>query len=266
MVFNHQLIPSYLMFNTCNAFARVLPLKTLPVKTVCNVLRCLSNATSNRDQLSVTTNVYTSYLDSNSQQTLDLIKDSFKVIDDFVTEDEEQSLFKEIEPYVKRLRYETSHWDDAIHEYRETERSKWTQENQRIIDRVRNTAFPAGVAPIRSVHVLDLAKTGVIKAHVDAVRFCGDTIAGISLLSSSVMRLADETDNTVFVDALIKRRSLYIMSGIARYKFTHEILGQQMSVFKGQAIPRDRRISVICRNQPDYSQREDMNDNNYQIR
>jgi len=111
-----------------------------------------------------------SYLDSNDRKVFDLIKDSFRVIDDFVTEEEEQCLLREIEPYVKRLRYESSHWDDAIHEYRETERSVWTQDNQKIIDRVRQTAFPSGVAPIRSVHVLDLAKHGVIKAHVDAVR------------------------------------------------------------------------------------------------
>ncbi|CAG2166759.1 unnamed protein product [Oppiella nova] len=198
-----------------------------------------------------------SYLDSNDRKVFDLIKDSFRVIDDFVTEEEEQCLLREIEPYVKRLRYESSHWDDAIHEYRETERSVWTQDNQKIIDRVRQTAFPSGVAPIRSVHVLDLAKQGVIKAHVDAVRFCGDTIAGISLLSSSVMRLVDEKDSTLFADALLKRRSLYIMSGISRYKFTHEILGQQMSKFKDQVIERERRISVICRNQPDYNQTDD---------
>ncbi|CAG2113113.1 unnamed protein product, partial [Medioppia subpectinata] len=198
-----------------------------------------------------------SYLVSSDDNVFDLIKDSFKVIDDFVTEEEERSLLKEIEPYMKRLRYETSHWDDAIHEYRETERLKWTQDNQKIIDRVRSTAFSEGVAPIRSVHILDLAKRGVIKAHVDAVRFCGDTIAGISLLSSSVMRLVDEKDSKRFADALLKRRSLYIMSGVARYKFTHEILPQEMSKFKDQVIERERRISVICRNEPNYSDRSD---------
>ena len=110
------------------------------------------------------------YLDSNNVEAFNSIKKSMKVLNDFVSEEEEESLIKEIEPYIKRLRYESSHWDDAIHNYRETERLKWTDDNQIIIDRVRQTAFPAGVAPIRTVHILDLAKDGVIKAHIDAVR------------------------------------------------------------------------------------------------
>jgi len=36
----------------------------------------------------------------------------------------------------------------------------------------------------------------------------------------------------------------------ARYKFTHEILPEEESVFNGEIIPKDRRISVICRNEP----------------
>jgi len=36
----------------------------------------------------------------------------------------------------------------------------------------------------------------------------------------------------------------------ARYDFTHEVLKEEDSVFNGTIIPRDRRISVICRNEP----------------
>ena len=35
--------------------------------------------------------------------------------------------------------------------------------------------------------------------------------------------------------------------GRARYDFSHEVLGEDKSFFKGEAVPRDRRISVICR-------------------
>ena len=38
-------------------------------------------------------------------------------------------------------------------------------------------------------------------------------------------------------------------SGVARYEYTHEILPDELSVFKGVRIPRDRRISVISRNE-----------------
>lgn len=35
------------------------------------------------------------------------------VYEDFLTESEEKTLLDEIEPYLKRLRYEFDHWDDV---------------------------------------------------------------------------------------------------------------------------------------------------------
>ena len=58
----------------------------------------------------------------------------------------------------------------AIHGYRETEKLKWNADNQKILQRVRELAFPPGVPQIAYVHVLDISKEGYIKPHVDAVR------------------------------------------------------------------------------------------------
>lgn len=190
------------------------------------------------------------YIDASDRETQTVVQKDMIVQFDFITEGEEQSLFNEVEPYLKRLRYESNHWDDAIHSYRETERRSWTQTNKAILQRVRDVAFPPNVSQLAYVHVLDLMKEGYIKPHVDAVKFCGDTIAGISLLSSAVMRLVNCEDKNKYADILLKRRSLYIMKNDARYKFTHEVLPEGMSVFRGVAVPRDRRISIICRNNP----------------
>ncbi|XP_033157172.1 alpha-ketoglutarate-dependent dioxygenase alkB homolog 7, mitochondrial [Drosophila mauritiana] len=205
-----------------------------------------------------------------------------RIITDFISEPEEQQLHEEIEPYMSRLRYEFDHWDDAIHGFRETERKKWFPKNREVLERVRQVAFDGAVMPY--VHILDLAPDGVIKPHVDSTRYCGNTISGISLLSDSVMRLVrtDEqryqqqssgtaTDpnsqgsepdaayrhqpeaplkNNFYADILLPRRSLYIMSHTARYKFTHEILAKEHSQFQGALVPRTRRISIICRNEP----------------
>ncbi|KAJ8956087.1 hypothetical protein NQ318_016540 [Aromia moschata] len=162
-----------------------------------------------------------------------------------------KSLLDEIEPYMKKLRYEFDHWDDAIHGYRETERLSWNKENTNILDRVREIAFPPTVEPLKFVHILDLDKNGYIKPHIDAIRFCGDTIAGLSLLTNSVMRLVHDKNKNLYADILLKRRSLYIMKGTARFDYTHEILSNEHSVFGGKKILKDRRISVICRNEPD---------------
>lgn len=107
----------------------------------------------------------------------------------FISDAEERSILEEIEPYLKRMRYEFDHWDDvrlvflhicgilsklrfpqAIHGYRETERLKWNEANTKILDRVRQLAFPPGVGQLKHVHILDLDKKGYIKPHIDAIR------------------------------------------------------------------------------------------------
>ncbi|KAH8286900.1 hypothetical protein KR018_007717, partial [Drosophila ironensis] len=201
-----------------------------------------------------------------------------RIITDFISEAEEQQLHEEVEPYMSRLHYETDHWDDAIHGFRETERKKWYPQNRDVLERVRRVAFDGAIMPY--VHVLDLAADGVIKPHVDSTRYCGTTISGISLLSDSVMRLvrtdaqkykqpsagkaesnaesdagyrhqpSASLENNFYADLLLPRRSLYIMSHTARYNFTHEILAKEQSAFQGTPVPKTRRISIICRNEP----------------
>lgn len=112
---------------------------------------------------------------------------------------------------------------------------------------------------------------GFIKPHVDSTRYCGNTISGISLLSDSVMKLVQTSDDhsasedyrnqpnastdaekkdLCSVKILLKRYSLYIMANTARYNYTHEILKNEESVINNQPIMKDRRISIICRNAP----------------
>ena len=58
----------------------------------------------------------------------------------------------------------------AIHGFRETEKSQWNDKNKEILNRLRDLALPPGAPQISSVHVLDLAKKGYIKPHIDSVR------------------------------------------------------------------------------------------------
>uniref|UniRef100_A0A8D0HKR8 Alpha-ketoglutarate-dependent dioxygenase alkB homolog 7, mitochondrial n=1 Tax=Sphenodon punctatus TaxID=8508 RepID=A0A8D0HKR8_SPHPU len=168
----------------------------------------------------------------------------------FLSAREEAGLARELEPLLRRQRYQPQHWDRAIHGYRETEKSQWSQESLAILQRVWDTAFPPGVPQLSLVHVLDLEKSGYIKPHVDSVKFCGCTIAGLSLLSASVMRLVSEKTPEDWVELLLEPRSLYILRGPARYEFTHEILRDEESFFDGRKVPRERRVSVVCRNLP----------------
>lgn len=213
------------------------------------------------------------------------------VIENFVSEIEEAALCAEVQKSMRRMRYQYDHWDDAIHGYREMEKGDWAPDNEPVIQRMRTIAFDANVLP--HVHCLDLAADGIIKPHVDSSRYCGSTIAGLSLLTDCIMRLkrvdeskyrqnrfeddhADGTEqpeqydessrrsnrenskttanapnevNNYFVDILLKRHSLYIMRDSARYNFSHEVLASK-SIFGGKEIAKERRISIICRNQP----------------
>nr|DBA29954.1 TPA: hypothetical protein GDO54_006000 [Pyxicephalus adspersus] len=130
---------------------------------------------------------------------------------DFITGEEEAALCGELEPLLRKRRYESGHWDDAIHGFREIERLHWSPGCSAVLQRVREKAFPPGEAQLSLVHVLDLQKDGYIKPHVDSVKFCGSTIAGICLLSSSVMRLVCVNNPEERVDLLLPRRSLYII-------------------------------------------------------
>jgi len=41
------------------------------------------------------------------------LEDSLVVVNDFITEEEETSLMKEVGPYLEKLIYEKDHWDDV---------------------------------------------------------------------------------------------------------------------------------------------------------
>ncbi|XP_072346893.1 alpha-ketoglutarate-dependent dioxygenase alkB homolog 7, mitochondrial [Scyliorhinus torazame] len=168
----------------------------------------------------------------------------------FVSLEEEAALLRELEPRLQRQRYQREHWDRAIHGYREIEKSHWTEQNEAVVQRLRDIAFPPGVPQLSMVHVLDLGESGFINPHVDSVKFCGDTIAGLCLLSASVMRLLSEDNDADQVDLLLERRSVYILRGIARYRFSHQILRDEESFFGERKVPRGRRVSIICRNLP----------------
>ncbi|XP_064386959.1 alpha-ketoglutarate-dependent dioxygenase alkB homolog 7, mitochondrial-like [Halichondria panicea] len=183
--------------------------------------------------------------------------DGFAIISNFVSSEEEEQLMVDIRRTLRGRKYLYDHWDGAIEGYSETEKSNWSESNTPVIQRLKAVAAAAVtdkvVVPLEQVHVLDLAEDGHIKPHVDSVKFCGEVICGISLLSDSVMQLQHEEYPDRWIHALLSRFSLYIMRGVIRYKYTHAIPTNENSVFKGERITKQRRVSVISRTQPVHS-------------
>ena len=87
-----------------------------------------------------------------------------------------------------------------------------------------------------------------IGPHVDLTRF-EDGIAVLSLLSACVMRFRKCKRPTQNVDVLLSPGDLIMMSGNARYEWTHEINRAQAEeqVWAGKVLEQARRISVTLR-------------------
>ena len=154
-----------------------------------------------------------------------------------------------------RRRYEKGHWDAVIADYKEVELNKdehMSPLSQSIIQYCKQHLLSHHLDPNKSVllpcHAIDLKEDGELKAHVDSIRFSGGMVAGLSLLSSSIMRLRDKDH---FVDLLLPPLSLYVLTGPSRYEYTHELLsGKNPFQYRDGSliqVTRDRRVSIIFR-------------------
>lgn len=162
-----------------------------------------------------------------------------------------------------RRRYEKGHWDAVIKDYKEVELPDDLIEDQGISDIFRKTRDlleknHLSYQPVTWLpcHAIDLKEGGELNAHVDSVKFSGDLVAGISLLSSSIMRLVPHIDGggplyDGHVDLYLPPLSLYALTGVARYRYSHELLKTQ-STFTGPdgtstIVQRGHRLSIIFR-------------------
>ncbi len=85
-----------------------------------------------------------------------------------------------------------------------------------------------------------------IAPHIDCVPCFTDTVASLSLGSACVMDFArsGEKEKT---SLLLEPRSLLVLSGDARYKWTHAIAPRKTDKFDGAIIARERRVSLTFR-------------------
>ena len=181
------------------------------------------------------------------------------VYKDFVTEKEGESLVQDIMDRMKRRRYEKGHWDAVITDFREVElldESSLQEGSQCAMERVRDQLIAARYVDNNVTwlpcHAIDLRQDGELKAHVDSIKFSGGVVAGISLMSPSIMRLKpDDQRHDGWVDMYLPPFSLYVLSAVSRYRYSHELLpcGSTFQRPDGTTISvqRERRLSVIFR-------------------
>lgn len=86
---------------------------------------------------------------------------------------------------------------------------------------------------------------GGISAHVDLSAF-DDTIAAISLGSTCVMQFA-ETASGREEAVLVEPGSALVLSGEARYRWTHAIPARTSDLWQDRELVRGRRVSLTFR-------------------
>ena len=194
--------------------------------------------------------------------------------------------------YIIRRRFEKGHWDAVIRHYKEVELieddGSLSETTLDVLQRIRqhlaeqHFSIKTNTTPIwLPSHAIHLKQEGELHAHVDSVRFSGDIVAGLSLGSTSIMRLqpaapeeiasrggeeskenkyGDDDSTTTnrdhslhggqnsYVDLLLEPRSVYALTGNSRYLFSHE-LRPDKAVFlpTHTVVERQDRFSIIFR-------------------
>ena len=188
-----------------------------------------------------------SLIDTSNLKDLKVLED-LHVQSDAITKNEHETLINECERSLRRRRYETGHWDGVIESFREITKRDWTVESRKVFERLieSDAVSKLGLSEFLPPHVLDLSKDGFIKPHIDSIIASGQMVAGISLLSPAVMVLSRESES---IRILLPPRSFYVLSGTARFEFKHEILPGITKWTDGSNVERDRRISLILRDE-----------------
>lgn len=86
-----------------------------------------------------------------------------------------------------------------------------------------------------------------IASHIDCVSCFEETIASISLGSPCVMDFTHSKINQKS-PILLEPRSLFVLSGDARYVWKHGIANRKTDKINGQSFSRGRRVSMTFRN------------------
>lgn len=85
-----------------------------------------------------------------------------------------------------------------------------------------------------------------ISAHIDCTPCFGETIASLSLCSTCIMQLSN-TKSGEKRDIPLHPSSLIVLSGAARYEWTHSIPARKSDIISGIKQERSRRVSLTFR-------------------
>lgn len=158
---------------------------------------------------------------------------------------------REIDQRWQGLKYQPDARDGRIKNCREQEFTQFQHEvNRDVVRRIDEEmkGFLAGgdkLQILNSLHVLDLHESGKIDAHIDSEKFTGPALASLSLIAGGTLKFREYqrracpihccSRNRFVVDIELAPGTLYIMSGMMRYEYTHELVnvtGRRLSILR----------------------------------
>jgi alkylated DNA repair dioxygenase AlkB len=86
-----------------------------------------------------------------------------------------------------------------------------------------------------------------ISSHIDCEPCFDDTIISLTLGSGCIMNYTNKAERSQVIPIWLEPRSLIVMQGEARYQWLHSIPARQKDEYNGQAIMRERRVSLTFR-------------------
>jgi alkylated DNA repair dioxygenase AlkB len=164
-------------------------------------------------------------------------------IPNFISSEEEKTLISRIdsEPWLSDLKRRVQHYG-----------YKYDYKARTVTNDAYLGSLPEWITPISQKLSFEPQQAIIneyfpgqgISAHVDCVPCFGDTIASLSLNSGAIMQFTKESEKR---ELYLEPQSLVILSGPARYEWTHAIPARKSDIVDGCKVERKRRISLTFR-------------------
>lgn len=174
-----------------------------------------------------------------------------RYIPDFISEEEQSALLISIDALL---------WNNDLKRRTQHYGYKYDYTKKSINKEAYVGPIPDFIQPLIarfSEHQIDLSKAdqvivneyqpgqGIAK-HVDCVPCFGPVIASLSLGSSCVMEF-DACFEFAEGSMMLGPKSLIVLADEARYNWTHAIPALKEDLWKGEKVPRERRVSLTFR-------------------
>eukprot|EP01126_Amoeba_proteus_P004729 TRINITY_DN1156_c0_g1_i8.p1 TRINITY_DN1156_c0_g1~~TRINITY_DN1156_c0_g1_i8.p1 ORF type:complete len:503 (-),score=112.01 TRINITY_DN1156_c0_g1_i8:570-1973(-) len=173
------------------------------------------------------------------------------LLEDFISETEEAELVQEIEAedsgWEILNRRRVKHWgyvfDYTTKHIKKDSQTSLPQFYFPVIDKIMRT----GILSFRPDQItVNVYEPGAgIPQHVETHSAFEDGVVSLSMLARTVMDLKHPDGAVVHV--VLPSRSLLVLTGEARYLWSHGINGRKTDVIDEKIFPRDKRISITFR-------------------